>query len=553
MTSKYGGEPVKKSQYGGIPIEEPSPVAPVLPVAGAADPVRHTYADIRGRLDRGEWPENLPDPIGASQAFGNLGLNAAGQSLSGLVGLLALDPSLSDDPSQTADRARQVTADALYVEPTERALPTLQAIQDAMQPVSEWWDAYGDKLAEDAYQSTGSPGAAAMAKTVPDLMAQGLVLGGAPKAAAKTAAAQTLRSEAKQAGRMVREATPSGKDLRQSADSIFNEIDALGVRVDSQSVGNLIDGITLDLTKKGMHRDVTPAAAGIIRHLEENLRGGNIHLPDLEIARQVAKGAAASLNKKEAALGMSAIRRIDDFIETLQPQQLVGQGNPAKISAMYRRAREQWGRMRRSELVDQAIAAAATKRSGFENGLRNEFAKLVEKARTGKLKGFKPHEIAIMERVADGTATSNAFREIGKMGLASGKLGNNWLGAFLTGGALGTLVDPVVGASAVLTGTAAKALALKFTKGNSQLASDVIRAGADADKIARAYLRNTPVKQRNPQELALLLIHRDITLPPAEAVMSQMTVYRKALELAAEQRALVYGAAANIGSQSTLQ
>lgn len=555
MPSKFGGVPVEESQskYGGIPVDEPETSTDnvgmgAVPGSGAGI---SGVGPSGGQMAGPGVPPAL-NPIGGARAIGNLAVNAGIESAAGLAGLATLASPLthlvSDDPSITAENVRRWVRDKMHVSPSDSSRPTLEAIQKTLQPVADWWETYGDELSEDAYLSTGSPGAAALAKVVPDLMAQGLIVGAVPRAAGKAAGAQAMARESKDAAALMREAAPSKKDLKKASSDTFKEIDSLGATVNPQAADSLVTNIAAKLKAEGMHPDVTPRAAGILRHLSE-WEGGPVMLSDLETARKVARGAAKSADPQEAMLGSVAIQQIDEFIEGLTPQQLAAQGvNPNQIGVMYRRAREQWGRFRRSEMVDDAIEVAATKRSGFENGLRNEFAKLVEKARAGKIKGFKPHEIAAMERVADGSAGANVFRELGKTGLATGKLGNNWLGAFLTGGGLYAFgVDPLIAISAVAGGTAAKKLALRMTKGNAEFSSSIIRAGADAEKIARAYLRHTPVSQRSPGELSLLFIHRDIVLPHATAEIATNTpLVRQAIAQATETRAAIYGAGGNV-------
>jgi len=234
-------------------------------------------------------------------------------------------------------------------------------------------------------------------------------------------------------------------------------------------------------------------------------------------------------------------RKIDNFLEDLEPGQLeTGGANANRVGVLYRNARKEWGQYRRSEMLDKAIGSASYARSGFENGLRQEFTNILKGIEKGKIHGFKDHEIAAMQRVADGTAGSNAAREIGKMGLATGKLGNNWLGAFFTGATAFQFGGLPASIAAVLTGTAFKKLALRLTKGNADFAQQVIRAGDNAKDITEAYIRFTPKAQRSADELSLLLMHKDIDLAP----LNRFRLEAQAAEMALKHRTQLIGALA---------
>ena len=60
-----------------------------------------------------------------------------------------------------------------------------------------------------------------------------------------------------------------------------------------------------------------------------------------------------------------------------------------------------------------------------------------------------------------------------------------------------------------------KNLAENLTKNNAAMANLIIRAGDDADKIAKIYLSRTPKSAQNIDDLTALLMRGDIDLDKA--------------------------------------
>lgn len=139
------------------------------------------------------------------------------------------------------------------------------------------------------------------------------------------------------------------------------------------------------------------------------------------------------------------------------------------IAGPVREARDMWGRLRRSELVDAAIEKAQNAASGFENGLRVQFRQILNNPRA--LRGFGPDEIAAMQGVVRGTVAGNMLRQVGKLGLGIGSQ-SNALGAVLGAGAGGALGGGVGAVVVPAIGTISKALANRTTR----RASDLVRA-----------------------------------------------------------------------------
>lgn len=109
----------------------------------------------------------------------------------------------------------------------------------------------------------------------------------------------------------------------------------------------------------------------------------------------------------------------------------------------------------------EAVAGLRTGRAGYGgnavNSMRQVLSPIVQKSIEGRTTGFKPHEIAAMKDIVEGTAATNALRLVGQLSPSKGVF--QTAGAGAAGYALGpaALAVPVAGAAAnklatILTG-----------------------------------------------------------------------------------------------------
>jgi len=229
-----------------------------------------------------------------------------------------------------------------------------------------------------------------------------------------------------------------------------------------------------------------------------------VPLTEVDILRKVAQNAADVQHRGDKSLGVGIIDDIDMFLDGLKPKDFVrAAGDTSDIASKYKTARKLWGRGRRSELVNKAISKAQNSASGLENGIRQEFRKILRNDKQSRY--FNKEELAEMRKVADGTTKANLAKWVGTFGMLDGSATSTVrpiLGAMAGGTLMGTTGAVVM----PLIGQMSKGLAEKMTKANARMADQYIRAGRDARKIARAYIENTKKANRNPGELAELLM-----------------------------------------------
>ncbi len=310
------------------------------------------------------------------------------------------------------------------------------------------------------------------------------------------------------------QSAPTIDQLRATSRQLFDEVDNAGITIAPNSYRGLTSRIRRTAEDAGLDAVNTPQANRAIQRMENLIDQGRVNFRELNQIRETAQVAAGNVqNRKEAAIGAQIIDSIDDFLGSLNNNMVRG-GN---VGNRIRTARELWGRARRSEMIEGAMTRARDQASGFENGIRVQFRQILNNPKRSRF--FNRDELAAMRQVVQGSRSANLFKFLGKFGLSENQA-TSMLGASIGAGggaAIGSAIGGAGGAGvgAVLLpaiGQVSKGLAQRLTRNNAQFANRVIRAGRDADQIARAYLASTPRAQRSAEELSQLLMRNDVNL-----------------------------------------
>ena len=173
---------------------------------------------------------------------------------------------------------------------------------------------------------------------------------------------------------------------------------------------------------------------------------------------------AKSAEPDERRLGQIAIDELDDFVEN----------SAGELGGVLKEGRALWARMRKAEIIEDAIERATSRAAGTEAGLRNEFSKLFRNKKM--MRTFNTEEKAAIEAVFKGTAGRNALRILGGLSIGEGQR-RNVLSA-LVGGGVGMGLAGLGGGMAGLAGPAivggiSQKLAEKATMRQAQLARAV--------------------------------------------------------------------------------
>lgn len=491
--------------------DEPSAVSPTIPSPDA-------IPDQRSGLEQA---------LGVGETALSLAGEAVAAPVSGLAGIAA--GAFGGGPEGAAE-AVESTREFItgFTDPrTEAGKETLSSVQETLAPLGEALSGAETFLGDQVFDITGSPALAALAKSLPTAAVEILGFKGGGRLAART---KKGPSE-KVIKQNIVDSAPDVETLKNAARGVYNELDESGARVTPQAYNNLVDKIERSTKKQGLDARVTPRAAGAIEVLKE-IKDTSPTLSEIDTLRKVAGNVAKNIDPTESSLGKQIIGEIDEFLDTLPASSLAGRGIDAKsVAPKYRAARELWGRARRSELVTEAIDKGSRAASGVENGIRQEFNRIINSKKQSRF--FPKEEIASMKAVVDGDFTKNMLKHIGKFGMSVDRAGTNLMAAL--GGVGGGLTGGFGGAGTVLAiGTAAKQIGKLGAKKEAKFIDAVTRAGTNSKEIVSAYLTAFPKSKRTSTDLATLLSDPQIDI--SGMLKSADKLRREAAEIAQGRR-----------------
>ena len=462
-----------------------------------------------------------------------LATGAIAEPLAGIAGIAA---GLVPGEEGQAERAVEATREALtYMPKTERGQEILSEVGGLMKPVAEFVGGLEKKFGDTVFDATGSPTLAAAATTIPTVIAETIGLAGGREVVRTT---RRVKKRLKEGNimREIDEAAPTIDKLKETSRGVFKEIDEMGVSVDKGAYSGLVNEIGADLRTSGLDPDITPSAQKALTRLEAVI-DEDVSLSGLDTLREVARGAASSLNPKESMLGVKIIEKIDDFLDQADRTSLnvPAHIDNANVGKRYRVARDMWGRARKSELIQESFEKARNQASGFENGIRTQFRAILNNKKKSRF--FNREELNAIKKVVRGDKKQNIANLIGRLGFSEGGATNVLGGAVGMGagatvaGAPGAVIVPIIG-------QLSRKLAQRMTVAGAEFADQVIRAGSNAKKITEAYLKNTPKELRSSRELSELLTRNDIDLVD----LPVSDIVNEAVSLVNERRAELAGA-----------
>ena len=274
---------------------------------------------------------------------------------------------------------------------------------------------------------------------------------------------------------------PALDDLRNQATAIFSRADQ-ATSLPRQPLTSAFQGMADDAARQGLDDILTPQSARALSRIEDAATAPSqtIGFRDLDILRRQAGIPAANrADKVEAAIGSRLVEGIDDVIESASPQL----GGDVSV------ARDMWGRLRRTEMIDEAMRRAGNAASGVENGLRSQFRAILNDPR--RLRGLSKAEISAMERVVKGGAVGNALKKIGKLGAGSAQQ-SNMLGAGLGAGAGAAVAGPIGAFAVPIVGGIAQKAGERSTQKAAEFARALVASGG---RQATAQKAISPLQQ----------------------------------------------------------
>ena len=225
---------------------------------------------------------------------------------------------------------------------------------------------------------------------------------------------------------------------------------------------------------------------------------------------------------------------MNDYLQQIDLPQTVG-GDMAKINVgrQLKIGDNLWSRAKKGELFAKAMEEAENTASGFENGLRIEFNKILKSKKQSKY--FNNAEKAVMRDLVKGDTAQNFAKLIGKFGVSEGRATNVLMG--LLGGGAGAAIGGIGGAFVVPTiGQVGKVIAQKLTRNKADFTAALARAGNRGEDITKAYMVTVPKAKRNVADLSQLL--SDPTVNLEKIITSSNKMIKEAAEIAAGRQVI---------------
>lgn len=231
---------------------------------------------------------------------------------------------------------------------------------------------------------------------------------------------------------------PAASELKSAASTLFNTVDNAGVQVAPNAFATEVADLVQKAQKLRMNPNLDAKATGAFQELvgaaQEAMAGKALSFGDLHNLRQIAQKAAVSAEGRDAMFANMIVDSIDKFVT--KPGAAITPNGPATGNTLLE-AISTWGRAKRVGLIEEALYRAQNVASGFENGIRIEFRKILQNPNLRKQ--FTDIEIKELERVVQGTPGANLMKLIGKFGFGSGNASN------MLGGSIGTTIGSALG------------------------------------------------------------------------------------------------------------
>lgn len=250
---------------------------------------------------------------------------------------------------------------------------------------------------------------------------------------------------------------PTADQLRSGAGRIYSRLD--GVPLPQEGLANAAGSAANKISSRPINPRLMPKTAAVMDDVMDVATDPQRPLTfgQVEELRQMTGIPRADFSNPAEQRGGSIIANaLDEFVETASPE-------AGKDIA---KAREMWGRLRRSEIIEEAIVKAQRQASGFENGLRVQFRAILGNKK--KIAGFSEAEIKAMEEVVKGTKVGNWMKKIGKLGFGRGQQSN------VLSGTAGTMA---FGPASLVAGQVAGAMSEGITTQNAAKLAALVRAG----------------------------------------------------------------------------
>ena len=299
---------------------------------------------------------------------------------------------------------------------------------------------------------------------------------------------RALQSRAK---KLAAKGAPNADQLRKEANEAYTIAKESGVTIDPTQFSNFVDDVVKSVSGKTAVQQTAkdklmPSIAEVKKMLTNSI-GEELGFEDLEELRKIASIPAGDItNPAQQSAAMVIINAIDDLAENIDPTQAQGDlfqdQLKTAVAGSFKAARSMWGKLRKTEQLDDLLLNAGTYAGGLESGIKNQLNSILRNPR--RQRGFTKAELDMMREITEGTPIGNLAGSVSQLGF-SATGGRNPMGVggglALSGGAgfmLGGPVGAAIGAGAELTAaTALKYIREKSMEQQVKILRDLMASG----------------------------------------------------------------------------
>jgi len=211
----------------------------------------------------------------------------------------------------------------------------------------------------------------------------------------------------------------------------------------------------------------------------KDFAGKSVGIDDMEYLRQLAQNPAGMVtDKAEQRAASLIIGGIDDFMGSLDATKVIS--DPAAASAAVEqltKARDLWGRMRRTEKIQNIIDVASSGgyAGGFESGIKTQIGTILRNPKARR--GFSKDELSLLSGIQKGTPVGRIMAGISHLGLSPSGGRSGLMTSGGVWGALGLTSGPVPALTGVAATTALRALREKSIAEQANIYAQIIASG----------------------------------------------------------------------------
>lgn len=305
---------------------------------------------------------------------------------------------------------------------------------------------------------------------------------------------------------------PTAAEIKQSAGYADLKAPMQAARVNPETYGGIVKELRAVADDFGMVPEKHGAFKTILLRHGQKAQKDGASMQDLEIMRRSLLNAGKDpLNPSAGELSRRLIDKLDESVDNVSSGNIVtaeGAAADETLGAL-KDARAAWRTGSKAGLIEKAMEKAKDTASGFENGLRVEFRKLLSNEKLARQ--FTPTEKLAMQQVVRGTTKSNMLRLLGGFGVPLDNA-RGFLGSVIGGGVGGSIGSAVAGPMGAMIGgpllmgigTAAKAGANAATRNQATVAEALVKAGPKAAEIFEQAIKSNKAGAQQALLRALL-------------------------------------------------